>query len=88
MFVGGLTRDTTADMLKGYFSYFGRIVHAVVMTNPETQKSRGFGFVAFERPEIVDRVLSSGPHFLDGKQIDPKPSVPKDLRVSWLDLGF
>ena len=38
---------------------------------------RGFGFVTFADPSSVDKVLSSAPHELDGKKIDPKVAFPR-----------
>ena len=79
IFVGGLSWDTThATMLK-YFSRYGEVIDCVVMKNPNTGKSRGFGFVTFKDPSCVETVLSSGPHVLDSRQIDPKPCNPRSM---------
>ena len=52
-----------------YFSRFGEVLDCVVVTNPTTGKSRGFGFVNFKDPSCVETVLAAGPHVLDGKQV-------------------
>jgi len=79
IFVGGLSWDTThASMLK-YFSRYGEVIDCVVMKNPVTGKSRGFGFVTYKDPACVETVLSSGPHILDGRQIDPKACNPRSM---------
>ena len=57
-----------ATMLK-FFSRYGEVIDCVVMKNPSTGKSRGFGFVKFRDPSCVEMVLSSGPHTLDGRQV-------------------
>ncbi|KPM04331.1 RNA-binding protein Musashi-like protein [Sarcoptes scabiei] len=49
----------------------------MVMKDPTTRRSRGFGFVTFADPSSVDKVLMNGPHELDGKKIDPKIAFPK-----------
>lgn len=69
LFIGGLSWETTIDGLQRYFSRFGEVVDAVVMKNPETGRSRGFGFVTFSDPANVDAVLNSGPHQLDGRTV-------------------
>jgi len=56
------------SMLK-YFSRYGEVIDCVVMKNPATGKSRGFGFVTFRDPACVETVLSSGPHVLDERQV-------------------
>ena len=60
---------SSASMLK-YFSRYGEVIDCVVMKNQTTGKSRGFGFVKFRDPNCVDVVLSSGPHMLDGRQVN------------------
>jgi len=39
--------------------------------------SRGFGFITYENPEVLDKVLEMN-HILDGKTIDPKRAIPRD----------
>ena len=51
LFVGGLSWGTTDDGLHGAFSRFGEIVEAKVITDRETGRSRGFGFVTFAADE-------------------------------------
>eukprot|EP00118_Oscarella_pearsei_P008794 m.46997 g.46997 ORF g.46997 m.46997 type:complete len:450 (+) comp33755_c0_seq6:1569-2918(+) len=82
MFVGGLSWQTFADGLKEYFSQFGAIKECVVMRDPVTKKSRGFGFVTFVNPDSVQEVLNNKPHILDEKTVDPKKAVPKSKQPS------
>ncbi|KAH9390031.1 Chromatin assembly complex, subunit 3 [Tyrophagus putrescentiae] len=63
--------------LREYFSKFGDITEVMVMKDPTTRRSRGFGFVTFSDAASVDKVLMNGPHELDGKKIDPKIAFPK-----------
>jgi len=77
LFVGGLSWQTSQDKLREYFGQFGNVTDVLVMKDPITQRSRGFGFITFQTPEAVDRVLSVPSHSLDGKKIDPKHATPK-----------
>ncbi|XP_013383440.1 RNA-binding protein Musashi homolog 2 isoform X12 [Lingula anatina] len=77
MFIGGLSWQTTAEGLRDYFGKYGAIKETTVMKDPVTRRSRGFGFVTYIDPESVEKVLSSGPHVIDQKQVDPKVAVPK-----------
>jgi len=63
------TVNTLLASLLQYFSRFGEVLDCVVVTNPTTGKSRGFGFVNFKDPSCVETVLAAGPHVLDGKQV-------------------
>ena len=55
LFVGGLSWDTTDDGLREAFSPFGTVIEAKVVTDRETGRSRGFGFV--EEVEAVGEVV-------------------------------
>nr|XP_012615345.1 RNA-binding protein Musashi homolog 2 isoform X6 [Microcebus murinus] len=67
MFIGGLSWQTSPDSLRDYFSKFGEIRECMVMRDPTTKRSRGFGFVTFADPASVDKVLGQPHHELDSK---------------------
>ncbi|XP_025903755.1 RNA-binding protein Musashi homolog 2 isoform X1 [Nothoprocta perdicaria] len=77
MFIGGLSWQTSPDSLRDYFSKFGEIRECMVMRDPSTKRSRGFGFVTFADPASVDKVLAQPHHELDSKTIDPKVAFPR-----------
>ncbi|KAK4337071.1 hypothetical protein RND71_043701 [Anisodus tanguticus] len=58
--------------LKEYFSKYGEITEVIVMKDPTTRRSRGFGFVTFADVSAVDKVLEDVPHELDGKKMVTK----------------
>ena len=45
IFVGGLAWETQKDTMRRYFEQFGEIVEAVVITDKNTGRSKGYGFV-------------------------------------------
>jgi cold-inducible RNA-binding protein len=47
LFVGGLSWGTDDASLRAAFAAFGEIVEAKVVTDRDTGRSRGFGFVSF-----------------------------------------
>ncbi|KAH8379296.1 hypothetical protein KR009_004061, partial [Drosophila setifemur] len=65
------------ESLRDYFGRYGDISEAMVMKDPTTRRSRGFGFVTFSDPNSVDKVLTQGTHELDGKKVDPKVAFPR-----------
>ncbi|KFO35001.1 RNA-binding protein Musashi like protein 2 [Fukomys damarensis] len=67
----------STDSLRDYFSKFGEIRECMVMRDPTTKRSRGFGFVTFADPASVDKVLGQPHHELDSKTIDPKVAFPR-----------
>lgn len=45
VFVGGLAWETPTDVMRRYFEQFGEILEAVIITDKNTGKSKGYGFV-------------------------------------------
>ncbi|RZF45058.1 hypothetical protein LSTR_LSTR002019 [Laodelphax striatellus] len=78
LFVGGLSWQTSSEKLRQYFGMFGTVTDVLIMKDPITQRSRGFGFITFSDPETVEKVLKVPIHTLDGKKIDPKHATPKN----------
>lgn len=66
LFVGGLAWATTDDGLRQAFARFGDITEAKVITDRETGRSRGFGFVTFTDDEGANNAISE----MDGSQLD------------------
>lgn len=56
LFVGGLPYHTTDKSLREHFSVYGDIEEAVVITDRQTNKSRGYGFVSIFLSSITQLV--------------------------------
>jgi len=44
---GGLNFETTNDSLREYFEKWGTLTDCMVMRDPQTKVSRGFGFMTY-----------------------------------------
>jgi cold-inducible RNA-binding protein len=66
LFVGGLSWGTTDDRLREAFARFGEVTEAKIITDRETGRSRGFGFVTYADPKAGDAAMSA----LDGQELD------------------
>jgi len=86
LFVGGISPKTTEENFKDYFSQFGELVDSVVMSDPQTKKSRGFGFLEYATVEQVDACQAGRPHVVDGKEVETKRAIPRD-KFSNQDAG-
>jgi hypothetical protein len=58
-----------ADKLRQYFEVFGAVQDAVVMKDPVSRRSRGFGFITFERASYVDKALDQDVHTIDSRKV-------------------
>jgi len=77
LFIGGLSYGTDDDKLKSYFEQYGTVQDAVVMKDPVTKRSRGFGFITYTHTSHVDQALSAGVHVIDSRKVEAKRAVPR-----------
>jgi RNA recognition motif-containing protein len=66
LFVGSLSWDTNDDGLRNAFSAHGEVSEAVVISDRDTGRSRGFGFVTFEDDDSADKAIAA----LNGTELD------------------
>ncbi|KAF8819984.1 hypothetical protein IE077_003734 [Cardiosporidium cionae] len=68
--VGQLNASTSAEHLKCYFQQFGEVVDAYIPKDHALGVSRGFGFVTFLDPTIVESLVwQTQPHELNGNRV-------------------
>jgi hypothetical protein len=65
VFIGGLSAHTTAKKLESYFSKFGTVLNASILTDAQSCRSRGFGFITFG--EFVPDGVVGVDHLIDGR---------------------
>ncbi|XP_036100793.1 RNA-binding protein 38 isoform X3 [Molossus molossus] len=68
IFVGGLPYHTTDASLRKYFEGFGDIEEAVVITDRQTGKSRGYGFVTMADRAAAERACKDPNPNIDGRK--------------------
>ncbi|KAE8076337.1 hypothetical protein FH972_014996 [Carpinus fangiana] len=84
LFIGGLSFSTDDQTLKDAFSGFGDVVEARVITDRETGRSRGFGFVNYSSNESATSALAMDGQELNGRSIrvsyaNDRPSAPRSF---------
>ncbi len=81
LFIGNLAYATTDDTLKAHFASLGEVSSARVITDRETGRSRGFGFVEYtdaaNNEKAVTELEGSS---LDGREIKVTLAQPKEDR--------
>ena len=69
LFVGSLAWATSDESLHDFFSQCGPVDEAKVITDRDTGRSRGFGFVTFETEDSAQQALDLDGQELDGRSI-------------------
>lgn len=65
LYVGNLTFDTDSSRLEDLFAQHGTVTKAQVITDRETGRSRGFGFVEMGSAEAAQNAITA----LNGKDL-------------------
>ena len=61
LFIGGLSFETTDESLRSHFEQWGTLTDCVLMRDPNTKHSRGFGLVTYATVEEVDAAMNARP---------------------------
>jgi RNA recognition motif-containing protein len=73
LYVGNLSFHTNEDTLRNAFGNFGEVTDVRILTDRESGRSRGFGFVTMADPRNASQAMSQ----LNGAMVDGR-----DLRVN------
>jgi len=78
LFVGGLPYRTTGDELRDAFAQAGEVASASIVTDRETGRSRGFGFVEMADASGAQNAISmwNGKEF-NGRMLTVSEARPK-----------
>jgi len=69
LFVAGLSYAMTNDALSDMFAEYGTVASAQIITDRETNRSKGFGFVELEDDAAAQTAIAE----LNGKDMDGRP---------------
>ena len=83
LFVGNLSFDTTETTLQEAFSGHGNVLETRLMTDRETGRARGFGFVTMSTDEEAQGAITAlNNSMLDGRSVTVNVARPKTERSS------
>jgi|TARA_R100000655_G_scaffold86208_1_gene126169 cold-inducible RNA-binding protein len=81
LFIGSLAYATNDDGLKAFFETIGPVASARVITDRESGRSKGFGFVEFENDDDNQKAVDQlNGKELDGREINVSLARPKEDR--------
>ena len=76
LFIGSLAWATDSSSLEAAFERFGAIEEATVISDRETGRSRGFGFVTFTDEGPTQQAISE----MNGTELDGRPIVVNEAK--------
>jgi RNA recognition motif-containing protein len=82
MFVGNLSFQTTEDDLRTAFEEFGTVESVAIITDRDTGRSKGFGFVEMAEEEADKAIAQMSGAQLNGRALtvnEAKPMVKRDF---------
>src|SRR5258707_5012610 len=81
LYVGNLPYSVTERDLRDLFEQAGEVTDAAVITDRETGRSKGFGFVEMNTPEDATKAITQfNGHTLNNRQIQVSESRPREER--------
>ena len=82
IYVGNLSWGTTEDILRETFAQYGEVLSARIITDRDTGRSRGFGFVEMENEEEANAAIEAlNGQMMDGRALtvnEARPRAPRE----------
>ena len=81
IFVGNLDFHATEEALRSLFERYGTVNSARIMTDRDTGRSRGFGFVEMANDSEADQAIQAlNGYTMDGRALNVNEARPKPER--------
>lgn len=92
LYIGNLPFSLSEEEVKSMCAEFGEIVEFTMITDRQTGRPKGFGFVEYAEKEMAEAAMKA----LDGKEVGGRnlfvkvaqPKKPRDDRGSFSGGGF
>ena len=79
LYVGNLPWNTTADELGEFFSEYGQVEGSRIITDRETGRSRGFGFIEVEEMDAARMAEELNGKDFGGRPLTVNEAKPKQM---------
>ncbi len=76
LFVGSLAYSVTDDQLRDFFAAAGTVTSAKVITDRDSGRSRGYGFVEMGSDDEAKKAIEE----LNGKELEGRPIAVSEAR--------
>ncbi len=81
LYIGNLSWETKTEDLKSHFEQFGAVSDAIVITDRQSGRSRGFGFVTMDNDDEANKAIKgmNGTE-MDGRNLKVNEAKPREDR--------
>lgn len=81
IFIGNLSYDTTEHTLRSMFEAYGTVERASVVTDRDTGRAKGFGFVEMSENAAAERAIEElNGREMDGRALNVNEARPREDR--------
>ena len=71
LFIGSLPWSMSGHSLRALFEEFGEIIEVVIISDRDTGRSKGFGFITFATEEAAEKAKSA----MNGKDVEGRSII-------------
>ena len=88
LYVGNLSYNVGSSDLETLFAHFGAVQSAQVITDRDTGRSKGFGFVEMENEsDAMAAIEGLKEHEYDGRRLTVNEAKPREARPTTSSYG-
>lgn len=80
IYVGNLSFDSTEEGMRSLFEQYGEVQSAKIITDRDTGRSRGFGFVEMDSEGANAAIAALNGYEFDGRPIKVNEAKPREAR--------
>ncbi len=84
IYVGNMSYGTTEDSLRNLFSGFGDVENVKIITDRETGRAKGFGFVTMNNSDEANKAIEElNDKEFDGRNLRVNEAKPREPRSNY-----
>lgn len=80
IYVGNLPWSATEDQVRDLFAAHGNVESVRLMTDRDTGRARGFGFVEMDKADAIKAIQALNGADMDGRALKVNESKPREPR--------
>ena len=88
LYVGNLTQSVASSELRAWFAQYGTVLSSQAVSDRETRRSKGFGFVEMETDDQAQAAIQGlNEHEHEGRRLTVNEAKPREARTTGISGG-